>query len=83
MRLSLVFQNDADSALMNLLGRATVVDDRAKMKELYAPPSEDVAPQGRRRSAHDAHPFSTPIAAIFGTAPVGHSRSSRISPERL
>ena len=37
MRLSLVFQNDADSALMHLLGRATVVDDRAKMKELYPP----------------------------------------------
>ena len=44
--LSLVFQNDADSAFMHLLGRATVVDDRAKMKELYTPLLKTWFPKG-------------------------------------
>ncbi|MFN0102217.1 MAG: pyridoxamine 5'-phosphate oxidase family protein [Bryobacteraceae bacterium] len=33
--ISLLFQSDGDSAYMHLFGRAEVVDDRAKMKELY------------------------------------------------
>jgi len=44
--VSLVFQNDGDSAFLHLFGRATVVDDRAKMKELYTPILKTWFPEG-------------------------------------
>ncbi|HUQ91780.1 MAG TPA: pyridoxamine 5'-phosphate oxidase family protein, partial [Bryobacteraceae bacterium] len=44
--VSLLFQSDSDSAYMHLFGTAAVVDDRAKMKELYTPLLRTWFPKG-------------------------------------
>jgi len=44
--VSLMFQSDSDSAYMHLFGRASMVDDKAKMKELYNPLLKTWFPKG-------------------------------------
>jgi general stress protein 26 len=44
--MSLIFQNDDDSAYLHLFGTAHVVDDRAKMKELFNPLIKTWFPKG-------------------------------------
>lgn len=44
--VSLIFQNDSDSAFLHLFGRATLSHDRSKMKELYSPLLKTWFPDG-------------------------------------
>lgn len=44
--ISLIFQNDKDHAYLHLFGKAQVVDDREKMKELYTPFLKTWFPEG-------------------------------------
>jgi len=44
--LSLLFQNDDDSAYMHLFGKATVIDDMAKKQELFTPLLKTWFPEG-------------------------------------
>ena len=44
--ISLIFQSDVDSAYLHLFGKASVVDDPAKMSELFTPLLKTWFPQG-------------------------------------
>jgi len=44
--MSLIFQNDGESAYMHLFGQARVVEDKKKMKDLYNPLLKTWFPQG-------------------------------------
>jgi general stress protein 26 len=44
--ISLIFQSDSDSAYMHLYGRASVIDDLGKKKELYTPLLKTWFPEG-------------------------------------
>jgi general stress protein 26 len=43
---SLIFQNEQEGAFLHLTGRASIVDDRAKLKELYTPVQRTWFPDG-------------------------------------
>lgn len=45
-QVSLLFQNDSDHAYLHLFGRAALVDDKAKMRELYTPILKTWFPEG-------------------------------------
>ena len=44
--VSLIFQSDSDSAYMHLFGKASVINDLAKKKELYTPLLRTWFPEG-------------------------------------